>query len=494
MKARWSLSLVLLCAAVAHAGEPRPLTVEDVLTLASERAPGVLSADVSARVAKHDLLAALGAFDPTLTWDARYDLSTSKQRFGQIPDPFQIRADSWSTGVNVGGTAPTGTSVALDARFTESHTRINLDNVSPALAALFGDGDVQASYRPQFSLTLGQDLLRGVRLAYNLQGVRRAHEGIDVAQLEVEVARQQAVADAAAAYWTWVKLSRSADIARRAVGIAEENLRVGSARVEAGQVAPVEQSRLETAVVEAQATAIDADHAAAQAADTLLLLLGEDPAVDIVPGSVPGDAPPLALDVDVIVVSALEGSLELAAQRKRVEAARLAHRDARHAVLPSLRVDANAGLSGFDDTRWADAFTLGESLFPDVGVGGTLSVPLGFRASVGAARRAEEEVVRQEVLLSQQEARLRADVAQQVRVLQAAATRIQLADRQVELARQTLAAETALHDAGRTLLQDQLEAQASLDRAEADAIGARTDFRTAEITLRRLVGTLDVPR
>jgi outer membrane protein TolC len=101
------------------------------------------------------------------------------------------------------------------------------------------------------------------------------------------------------------------------------------------------------------------------------------------------------------------------------------------------------------------------------------------------------EVAQQEALLSDAIVGVRIAVAQQLRVLTAAATRIDLADVQVRLARQTLASEEAMHDAGRSLLQDVLEARAAVDSAEAAAVRARTDFRIATVELQRLQGTLD---
>ena len=484
------LALGVMLANVAVAGD-RSLTYEDAVAAALQHAPEVVQANLAKEAARHDVLAANGAFDPTLSLDSRFDRSLSLQRFSQFPDPFRLTSDGWSAGLNVSEVAPTGTSIAFDTRFRSSNSKIDIPDPNSTLAALFEDGSVQKSFEPSFQLSVGQELLRGVRMSYNLQGVRRAKEGLTVAQLQAEGARQQAVADTATAYWTWVQLVRTAEIAQRAVEVAEESFRIGAARVDAGEAAPIERTRLEAAVVQAKSDAIAAEQAAEQAADALLRIMGESPDTAITPGSEPGDAPPLTLDPEQVVQSALEGSVELAVQRSLVDSARRGLGDARHAVLPSLRADVTGGLTGFDKDAWSGAFTLNESMFPNIGVGGTLTVPLGFRASLGAQRSAEVEVAQQEALLSDAIVGVRIAVAQQLRVLTAAATRIDLADVQVRLARQTLASEEAMHDAGRSLLQDVLEARAAVDSAEAAAVRARTDFRIATVELQRLQGTLD---
>lgn len=478
-------------AQVALAGQP--LSYEDAVVSAVAHAPAVVQANLAREAARHSVTSANGAFDPTLVVDGGFNRSLSLERFGQFPDPFRLTSDGWNMGVNVSEVAPTGTTIAFDSRFASSSSKINLQDPNSTLAALFQDGSVQKAFRPSFQLSIGQELLKGVLMSYNLQGVRRARDGLTVAQLQAEASQQQAVADTSQAYWTWVQLVRTAEIAHRAVDVATESFRVGSARVDAGQAAPVERTRLEAALVQAKSDALSADDAAAQAADGLLRIMGESPDTEIVPGSAPGDAPPLHLDAEAVVTSALTGSLDLAVQRAAVETARRSLADARHAVWPSLRANVEGGLTGFDDTSWPGSFTMYESMFPNIGVGGTLTVPLGFRASLGASRQAETEVARQEALLSDAIAQLRIAVAQQLRVLTAAATRIELADVQVKLARETLASEEAMHDAGRSLLQDVLEARAAVDTAEASAVRARTDFRIAEVELRRLQGTLEVP-
>ena len=58
------------------------------------------------------------------------------------------------------------------------------------------------------------------------------------------------------------------------------------------------------------------------------------------------------------------------------------------------------------------------------------------------------------------------------------------------LVREILQAEEARHEAGRVLLQEVLEARVQAQRAEAEAVRTRTDFRVAEVEFRRIQGLL----
>jgi len=484
------LGMLLFVLMPGLARAERPLTYDEVVRLAAERSPGVRQAAAVAEQAEADVRAARGFFDPAFTLGGGWDRGLSRQRFGQFPEPFNLTSDAWNLDLGLQASAPTGTSASFDASVRASTVVVDASGAGGIVGDLFGNGQTQRNYQPSFRLTLSQELLRGIRLAFNLRNVRRAASSLTAAELEQERASQQAIADAAKAYWSWFHLAKVAQNSSRSVVVAEENLRVGTAKVAAGQAAPLEATRLEAALVQARTTALEAENSAAQAADALLLLLGEAPGQSLSPASELGDAPAVQLDPTTAVEDALAGSPEILVARERLRQARLGLADSRHAMWPSLTASVTGGLQGFDDTSLGAAFTLNETMFPSIGIAGTLRVPLGNRAAAGAAQRAAAEVQLLQDALAALEGQTRAAVEQQVRLLASAARRVELTDTNVRLARETLAAEEALHAVGRTLLKDVLEARTQVERAEAEAIRARTDFRAAEVELRRLQGRL----
>jgi outer membrane protein TolC len=469
---------VILLLWSALAGEGRLLTYEDALAAAADN-PTLRQAELRLAQTQEDVRSAWGGFDPSLRLDGGWSRSQSLQFQPPFPDPFRSVSESYNVGTTVSAVAPSGTSGTLTGRLLSFRSDIEID-----------DGTFTQSYfQPDFQLNVSQELLRGVKLAYNLQNVRKAREGFGLAELEVERARQQARADVARAYWTWVHAERASEIARGSVEVATEALRVGGEQVSAGQLAPVERTRLEAALVRSRSDALTADHAVRQAEDTLLLLLGAAPGEQLTPGSAIGDPAELTLDPAKAVDVALSQGLDVAVARARAEAAKLGLADARHNQLPSLTASVNAGFQGGDANGWGSAFELLGG-FPSFGVSGAFQVPLGGRAAKGQAERAALELAVQQASVSDVERQVRSQVEQQVRALVSARELVGLADANLRLAEETLAAEDALASVGRSILKDVLEARAAVDAARVEAIRARVDARVAEVELLRLQGQL----
>lgn len=480
----WLLLLILAPAGAA------PLSYEQAQTEALAANPSVRTAERQFEQAGYDVRSAHGAFDPTLSLDGGWNQSTNLAFLPFVDDLVLSRNERWNTSARLAATAPTGTSGFLSGTLYGNAQDYLFDD--GALPPGFSLTDLQQrSTGHDFTLGLTQELLRGIRLGTNLQTVRQAGEGRSIAELQLERARQQMLKQVAEAYWTWVYQTRLSEISADAVTIAAEDLRIGSARVEAGEAAPVERTRLEAALVQARSNAIDADNGARQARDTLLLLLGREPGADIEPTSDPGEVPILSLEPAKVADVAAVESLDLRIARLQLDASQFNLADARHAVLPSLSASIEAGLSGASDNL-ASAFELNETMFPNVGVSGAFNMPLGNRVAVARSRRAAVDVVEQRAAVQELERQIRAQVEHQVRLMGSARQKVELADANLRLAIETLAAEESLYEAGRSLLKDVLEARSSLDRARADAAKARTDFRVAQAELLRLQGRLEV--
>ncbi len=480
-----------IVALVAGASGAETLSLDQAVREAIERAPAVQEAVRTLEASDAGVILAHGGFDPQLSVDGGWNRSLSRQRFGQFPDPFRITSDGWDAGMTLSGMAPTGTSATFDMRMRQSTATVSLDGEdNSVLDQLFGSDQEQKTFQPSFSFSLSQELLKGIRLKSGLAQVRQAKEARTLSALQLDQARQQAIADTSRLYWTWVYRDQVARIERQGVATAEEALRVGQARVDAGRAAPVERTRLQAALVQATVEAITAENEAARARDDLLVTLGRPPGQEVDPSSVPGDVPAVALDLAQATAEARTGSLDVLVALAQVDQARSALADAKHAMLPQLTASLNGSLQGFDDTSWADSFVWLETMLPSVGVRGTLNVPLGNRAATGDKRRAAAELERAEVSAQRVVDQVSVSVAAQVRTLRTARTQVELADANLRLSEETLSAEQARYDAGRALLQDVLEAREQVERTAAEAVRARTDFRVAEVELKRLQGRL----
>ena len=464
--------------------ESRALTYEEALRTALQSNPALRRAELDRDAAKAGLLGARGQFDPSFGVDGTWRSSRSKGFFQGFP--FDSESRSWRMGPSLRGAVGTGTSYSLD---------VGMDRNFSSFVTNFGAGlsneQVQDTYTTNMSVSVTQQLLKGLRTSYNVQNITRARIGLSTAELSLEKARQDALSQTASAYWAWVYQVRLQEIAEDSAAIAEEALRIGLLQVEAGGLAPVEGTRLEAALVQAQASALDAENAAKKAADDLVLLLGGTPGGEWMPATEAGEVSVLELDVDKATEVALQQNLELAIARSNLESAEIDATNARHGRLPSLSATGSTGLGSQDTTAGASLSGLtDEDAFPFVSVSGTLSVPIGNRAARGESNRLAVSEEQQRNAVLELESRVISQVRQQVRVLESSRRRVELADANRGLAEETLSAEEALAQAGRSIQKNVLEARKEVDRTRAEAARSRTDYRLAQVELLRLQGQL----
>jgi outer membrane protein TolC len=492
----WGVGAIGWCTWAASAGAQEPLTLLDVLDRAAVHGAGVEISDAQRARARAAVVAARSAFDPL--YQGSLELIPSTRTRGYAGGFLaELETKGWSVEQSVSGATPLGTSYALGvglARNTQS-TTLDIGGVRSV--------DLYDGFTANLFASVSQELLRGYRLAFNLQNVTRASNALAEADLLLEVERQNAVLDGARAYWAWSYTVESWRIAIDATLVAEEALRVGRLRVERGQLAPVEATRLEAALVQARQDEIDAENAAEAAANVVLAAMGEDPSRSVVPATPPGDVPELQLDVDRVRAVARAQRLELALARQRVASAELDLSNARHGLLPSVAATAQAGVGSLRCPRgtsdptctvgdvWGAIAGLGaEDNLPYYAVGGRVTAPLGNSRARGVRDDAAGLVEQRRRELELLEHQTDAAVEEQVRALQSARARMELADAKLRLAEETLAAEEALAAAGRLLQKDVLEARTEVARGRVEAARARTDFRLAQAELLALQGQL----
>ncbi|MCB9689698.1 MAG: TolC family protein [Alphaproteobacteria bacterium] len=482
-------------AGTAHA--ERPVTYTEALDAAAGNAIGVVDARLLRDRAEAAVRASQGRFDPLYTLDASTSRSRTQGFFQGFPYTNLRRA--WVVSNNLSGSAGTGTSYSVDFSVDRNISEFTTDLGAGPTTQL------QDAYRSDVSVSVTQQLLKGIRFRYNTQNVVAARNALTAAELTVEQQRQGVLYDAASAYWSWVYAVELRDNAQEALSVAEEALRVGRLQVERGQLAPVEATRLEAALVQARQAALDTDVSAEQAADKVLLLMGESPDQVVLPATEAGDVPSFDLDPERAAAVARESNLDLRVARQQLDTARIQLANSKHATLPTLSATGATGVGSQrcpPGTTNADC-TVGNTLDAIGGllqddnqpfwtVGGTFSVPLGNRSAAGQRDQAAADVARAERQLADLERVVDGQVQSQVRVLSSARQRTELADANLRLAEETLKAEEALAAAGRSIQKDVLEARTNVERAKAEAAKARTDYRLAQARLLQLQGQLQI--
>lgn len=473
-----------LCFSVTASAEP--LSYEQAVSAVLSQNPTLVRSELDVDRAEASLMAAWGGFDPNFSASGSWRKSTQKGFFQGFP--YASNSSSWSAAAGLTGFAPSGTSYSLTTGLDRNYSRYVTD---------FGVGEnesIQDAYTSDVAVSVSQQLLRGFRLSDNLRYVRTAERTRDATTLLAEQQRQSIIYEAAAAYWAWAYATKAAEIAKDAEATAVEAERVGALRRKAGDLAPLELTRLEAAVVTAKTSRVEAERSAASSERALLLLMGEDSGTSHEPSSNLHDIAPMDVDTAIFVERALRSNPEVAIARQQFDSAKLDATYARHDVLPSLTANASAGIGAQDETAGqAIAGLTSDSAFPFVSLGGELSVPIGNRAARGQRDAAEASVHAAESRVQEAERTVRSQVADAVDALRAAWQRVELADSNLRLADQTVTAEEAIAKAGDSVLKDVLEARTGLAQARAEAERARADYRLAEVALLRLEGGLGTP-
>lgn len=483
----WGVAL----APLAAAAEPLALAYDDALQRALDGNPAALGASADLRRADGALLAARAVFDPQLVANADRAVETRENLAvgGAVAETDSLRTNG---GATLSSFLPTGTTAALSFLSSQNRTLYAFaDAEEEALFRQLGLVNENPFFFTNLSATLSQSLLQGHRMAWNLRGVRQATRGRDAAALVARQQQQAALADAARAYWAlWTQL-RLVDIARQSLNVALEEQKITTVRVEQGVLAPVERSRVDAAVVQARSALLDAENAARGAADALLIAIGEAPGREVQLLTPPAELAPVTLDAEALVAVAIQGNPQAEALRLALDHANRDLADARHALLPELSGRVSYGINGFEQgDRSAAIAEMFEGQLNSWSVGADLSVPLFNRADRGSLDSARAAAQRAEIDLRAFERTLGQQVLAQVRTLESARLRVDLAAANLRLAEDTLAAERALAEAGRSLPRDVLAAMRGLDDAKVALERARADWQAAIVALEQLKGTL----
>jgi len=466
----------------ALAEDAQALTYAEALRKALASNPELASSEASVVGMQGALVAANGAFDPALAANSGYSSSESQsiQEYGQVDSTYA----GLNSSTSLSHFAPTGTTTSLSLDVSQSKFRYELTEGGYVVES-------DAQYNTSVQAQVSQALLEGHKIAHNLEGVREARNALTDAELSLHGTRLQTAANAAAAYWELHYQQASVGISEEALQVATEEQRITLARVEAGELAPVENTRAEAAVIEAKSNLLTAQNARGSASDALSVVLGVRPKGLWAATSQPMEAVPFAADEAEVLASALSDNPSLASARLGLENAKSSLMIQRHSLLPQLDATASYKMEGYEASL-SDAFSeMTGGALAQWYLGAEFSMPLGNRSDRGQVRSASATVTQYEHALRSAENALVQELRSQVRSLRGAHKQVELAAKNVELAEVTLSAEKARQEQGRVLEKDVLDAQKGLTQARVTHAKARTDYALALVELGRLRGRIE---
>lgn len=406
---------------------------------------------------------------------------------------------------------------ALGTRYTLSNSLQHESTSEPDLLVQFNHfwtATTEASIRqpflqgagPTFNRIAGPNAVPGLRTTTGVL-LSRVTEDISITQFESGV--RTYVTEVLTAYWDLTFAYRNYDAAKTARQTALDTWQLIKARFDnelpGGEADKEAQTRELYFLFDLQVEqALNGDArrgitGVLQAEANLRRLLGLPQSDDrfIRPSDEPIDAK-LAFDWNQLIEFALDRRVELRAQRFRIKRRELELIAAKNFILPRLDGIFRYRFNGFGDDllgggagRFASAgkdYFSGDHMEWEAGV--QFSAPLGFRQGHAAVRNAELGLMRDRVILDEQEQAVLFALGTAVRKLEQGYVALQLAYNRMLAAQETVDARLATFESEAKDATNLLDAQQRLADAQTEFFRAQQDYALAQVAVQDESGML----
>ncbi len=455
---------------------------------------------------------AIASFDPivTGTLQEEHGVFPSVSAFNGGGKPITQNTSTLNWGYAQG--FQTGTN--LNVSFTNSRTTTNnqFTTLSPALS-------------PAFRLTVSQNLLQGFGFLPNRRFIITAKNNRKISDVAFRLQVISTVNQIQNIYWDLVNAYEDVKVKERSVQLANKTLSDNKKQVEIGTLAPIEIVRAQS-----DASTRQQDLIISQTTLQLQQLLMKNAISRSLTDAHLADAEVVPVDTmevpdkdttgatEDLVKEALTNRAELSESRIDLTNREITNKAAKNALLPTLDLFAFYGASGlagvqnpsgtcppvnppigctppntYPTTGYGHAFdNLFNNTAPDKGVGVQLSIPLRNRAAQADQIRSQLEYRQAQMRLNQLENQVRIEVRNALFTVQQDRARVDAAKAGVELAKQSLDAETKKYALGASTNTLVLQTQRDLTQGATNLVSAMAAYEKARVELDRVTGkTLD---
>jgi outer membrane protein len=468
--------ILLLVSSTAEAQEPagKPIALSDALQVAVRQHPTLAEATIDVRVADAQLLAASGLDD----W-----LLEASGVVAFAPDRVSGTETQTTTTIDLEASLtkplPTGGAVGLTLGGGWSD--------APSFSA--GTG---SRYESDISLFASHSLLRGRGRDVARADQARARSAREVAVRAKRAAAIIVIEDVVSSYWELVFATRSLEIRRGSLELANERLRRIRAGIAAGATAGIEEVQVDQTAATREGEVVSAEVDVVSRSLALRRAAG----LPIGPGEIelrpvaPLTAEPGALEFDALYQKALAANPQLAVLEARAAGIEIDVRVAEDAMRARLDATVTAGLSGIGDSPGASAEDLVKFNGWSVTARLDYQQSLGNHAARGARERANAERDRLKVQIDDQKRSTAEALARAVALARSAARRAELSAKVVKLAEQSIEAEKARERLGRATSFDVAEREEELAQAQLSHTRATIDYLVAAAGVDALTGDI----
>jgi outer membrane protein TolC len=441
---------------------------------------------VAVSKAQAQRLAAEGKFD--LVLDARLqlgqDVVPTLCDSADCQDFYAGRTTTANLGVGISRNLESGGSLRLGLDTSRSRSLLGSTtkaSVSPG-----------AAYASNLALTFTHPLLRGLGAEVAEANVRKARIAEDLAQLGRQMRACNVVRDVVLAYWELAYGTQDLAIRRSALALAEEQLRTTQAMIAAGRLADADAASVERAIAQRQEELAIAEKNLFLRNLDLWRLFGLAPENGHPALAAMDEPSPSSANIDAQATSAraIEANPQLRALRLGLGLSELDIATARSSLRPRLDVMGSVGTLG--RTTGLGASVQQATAFGDMAwsAGLAFELPMQNRGARGRLREAQDGLQLANIDAEDFARELRDLVLRTTSGLRTAARRVELGNREVAFAQQSLDAEKARFQAGRATNNDVLLRQQELKDAETRLLRARIDQAESEAALAALTGDI----
>lgn len=463
--------LAALGLSLAASAAAQPLTVDDAIRLALQKNQTLKVSAFAPDIARANVLAEYGRFDPALTF--RRDYSNNETPLTSVSGTVEKR-DSYDVGLI--GATPWGLTYNLGG--------------STERARGAGNG-LTDQYVTFGGLSVTQPLLRGFGFGANLAGLRIAKADRGIADWQHRQNIIDTITNVVRVYTTVIQARENLRISRLSRDLISQLVSQYEKRNQAGAISDADVIFARSRLASREENVLFDLRSVADAENELRLLIGETDffvggsGLELEPLT---PAPPLTVDPASDLRRAYELRPDFQAARLGLTKRKASASLAQNQLLPRVDFVGSYGYTGIDRDFTTSRDQVRDREVRGYSAGVVVSVPLTFAEGRGRARAAKLGVKQSEADITRLELDIAVDVAAAAGQLETTRLRVAANRQAVDLAQQSLTAEQKKIDAGTGRPLELITAQDQLTQVQRGYARALADERRARADYERIIG------
>lgn len=459
--------------AIIFSSHAAPLTLDDAIRFALQNNQALKVSAFTPDIARANVLAEYGAFDPAITFRRSYSDDESPVTATPLVRTL-TQNDDYS--LSFTGLTPWGATYGLTA--TADNQRGSFNRLTDNFVAFGG-------------VFVTQPLLRGFGFGANLAGLRVARADRGVAEWRHRQRVIDTVTDVIVLYSSVIQAREVARIAGFTRSLSARLVQQNERRNQIGQISDADVLQARARLASREENILVAERSAADLENQLRQLLGETvypvggPPLELEP--LP-PAPSRTVEAAADLKNAFELRPDYQAARLGIVRSRVTTAFARNQLLPRVDFVGRYGYSGMDQDFGAARRQVRDRDVRAYSAGVVISVPLTFAEGRGRARAAKLSLQQTEADIVRLEQDIAVDVALAAGQIETTRQRVMAAENARRLAEQYLDAEQKKFTAGTTSTFLVIQAQDQLAVSQNNYARALADQRRALANYDREIG------